>query len=138
MRFCREGYTTAPRLLLCRIYASVEIFNVHLLLDWMYNTSSTTQMFKDLRVHQPHLIPVYRFFYYTPSLIWFGGRLIPIVIALTATGAEATRLGDASSTTFLALSPFSRMRLSHIASRVCASSDQCSTTNIVNTDSTLI
>ena len=36
----------------------------------MYNTTDTGAMFQALREHQPHLVPVYRVFYWRPSPIW--------------------------------------------------------------------
>ena len=44
----------------------------------MYQNVSRPAMFAFIRAQFPELLPVYRFFYYTPPVIWLGGARVPI------------------------------------------------------------
>ena len=50
--------------------------------------------FDFIRKRFPALLAVYRFFYFAGAVIWFGGRKVPIVLAILASGAVTARLGD--------------------------------------------
>ena len=67
----------------------------------MYQWVSRKSGFAFIRKRFPRLIPIYRFFYATSALIWFGGSPVPISLDTTADGMQVARLGDSNSTEFL-------------------------------------
>ena len=60
----------------------------------MYQNVSRKASFDFIRKRFPALLAVYRFFYFTGAVIWFGGRKVPIVLTILASGAPTARLGD--------------------------------------------
>ena len=66
----------------------------------MYNTTKTAAMFSALREHQPHLVPVYRIFYWQPSPIWLersGGQLRRQSVTVDTDSIDSS-LNDAGAT----------------------------------------
>jgi len=63
----------------------------------MYQNVNRKASFDFLRKRFPALLAVYRFFYFTGAVIWFGGRKVPIVLSVLASGAVTARLGDKTS-----------------------------------------
>ena len=61
---------------------------------YMYQWTSRWRGFEFLRKRVPHLLALFRFFYFTAAVIWFGGSTVPIDFAPDGRAV----LGTATST----------------------------------------